>query len=86
MVDHPCKGMTKAQREAFEMIAVNQHPRAGQKTIDALLTRGVIRRGADEVLGRDAFGVIKVPSYHVPYPTHAQWCEWCSEQPENVTE
>src|ERR1700730_10379203 len=42
MTDHPCKGMTKAQRDAFEMIAVNQHPRATHKTLLALRAKGLV--------------------------------------------
>jgi hypothetical protein len=36
MTDHPCKGMTKRQREAFEQIAISQPPRATHKTLVAL--------------------------------------------------
>lgn len=83
MTDHPCKGMTEPQREAFERIAISQHPMAQEKTIEALLKRGVIARDANEVLGRDAFGTITVPRYYVPMPVHMQWCDWASE---NVTD
>lgn len=80
MTDHPCKGRTKAQREAFEMIAINQHPRCQQSTIDALLQAGLVERGKGETK-RDALGTYEIPYFYVPLPIHAQWCEWASEQP-----
>lgn len=82
MTEHPCKGMTKAQREAFELIAVNQFPACKWPTIDALLAAGVIERGPSETR-KDAMGIYHIPSFFVPLPIHIQWCEWCSE---NVSE
>jgi hypothetical protein len=32
---------------------------------------------------RDEMGIFKLPQYQVPIPIHMQWCQWCSEQPEN---
>lgn len=78
MTDHPCKGMTKAQREAFERIAINQPPDATHKTLKALRAKGLIDY-VDKVVGRDALGSITVPEWFVPLPVHAQWCEWCHE-------
>lgn len=79
--EHPCKGMTKRQREAFEQIATGEAlPRAMPITLQRLQTNGLIERGPDKVLGRDALGVISIPQYYVPLPVHAQWCQWCSEQ------
>jgi hypothetical protein len=78
MIEHPCKGMTKAQIDAFERIAVNDAPNCTWPVIDALLARGVIVRGADEI-HRDALGVYHVPRFCVPLAVHHQWCEWCSE-------
>jgi hypothetical protein len=80
MTDHPCKGLTKTQREAFERIAINQFPRCPQSTLDALLKRGVIE--CTNEARRDALGSYLVQNYYVPLPVHAQWCEWASEQPE----
>jgi hypothetical protein len=74
--------MTKAQREAFEAFAVGsfQFGAVHPATIVALSKRGLIERGPDKFLGRDAFGTITVPTYFVPAGVHAQWCEWCAEQ------
>lgn len=80
MTDHPCKGMTKAQREAFERIAINQPPMASHKALLALRQKGLIDY-EDREIGRDALGAIKVPLWFVPLPIHMQWCEWASEQP-----
>ena len=82
MTDHPCIGMTAAQRAAFEQIATNGYGPFHPKVIAALLARGLIVRSEDEILGRDAFGIISIPTYAVPIPFHMQWCEWCSEQPD----
>lgn len=83
MTEHPCKGMTKAQIEAFDRLAINAAPGCQWPTIDALLKAGVIVRGKPEVR-RDPMGVYEIPNFYVPLPIHAQWCEWCSEQPETV--
>ncbi len=77
--------MTKGQRDAFEQIAVNHHPRCKWPTIDALLKAGVIERDEGEKR-RDAIGVYEIPKFTVPLPVHMQWCKWCSEQPDNVLE
>lgn len=77
--EHPCKGMTADQREAFEQIAVNQIPNCTWPTIDALLKAGVIERGPSETR-RDAMGVYHIPSFYVPIGIHARWCAWCSQQ------
>lgn len=82
MTDHPCKGMTKAQIAAFERIAVNHEPMATHKTLLALRAKGLIGY-TDKVIGRDALGKITVPEWFVPIHAHLQWCQWCSEQPEN---
>lgn len=82
IVDHPCKGMTKAQIAAFEAIAVNAPPCCHPETIDALLKKGVIERG-DDVEKQDGFGKYSLPQYFVPVAIHMQWCEWCSQQIES---
>ena len=74
--------MTKVQIAAFEQIAINQPPQCGWKSVDALMKAGVIDRGEDDVR-RDAMGIYRIPNYFVPWHVHMQWCEWCSEQPEN---
>lgn len=85
MTDHPCKGMSRKQREAFEQIAINQHPQDGWRSIDALLKAGVIEKVEGEKR-RDAMGVYEIPRFNVPLSVHMQWCEWCSEQPDNLLE
>lgn len=80
MTNHPCKGMSRAQVRAFERIAINSPPNAKPETIKYLLARGKIERSPDKIFGRDDFGTISIPQFHVPLPLHMQWCEWCSEQ------
>ena len=79
MTDHPCKGMTRAHRVAFERIAINEPPMAGHKVLKALRDAGLVDY-TDREVGRDALGRITVPEWFVPMPIHMQFCEWCSEQ------
>jgi hypothetical protein len=84
MTDHPCKGMTTAQVAAFEQIAVgNALPIAVRATMTKLMDRGLICEGGRKTL-RDELGTYSIPQYFVPLATHIQWCEWCSEQSENL--
>lgn len=86
MTDHPCKGMTPRQIEAFEQIATGDAlPIAHRRTLASLEALRLIERLADKELGRDRFGAIFVPQYQVPIPIHMQWCQWCSEQSESAS-
>jgi len=78
-MEHPCKGMTKAQIDTFEQLAVGRKPPATKGTWDALEKNGVIERGAD-LIRRDALGEYRIPQFVVPVAVHAQWCAWCAEQ------
>jgi hypothetical protein len=77
---HPCAGMTKAQRRDFELIAINQDPQGSQKTIDALIKRGLIEEMEPTVIAQSALGPIVKPQFYVPIFYHMQWCQWASEQ------
>lgn len=80
MAEHPCKNMTKAQREAFERIAVNQQPDCTWPTIDAAPGGWCYRARSERDAARcDAMGIYHIPSFFVPIAVHAQWCEWCRE-------
>jgi hypothetical protein len=79
MTEHPCEGLSRAARDAFERIAVNQFPACQWPVLDELLFAGVVLRGPDEIR-RDAMGVYRVPSFCVAIGIHAQWCAWCAEQ------
>jgi hypothetical protein len=81
---HPCAGMTPAQRRDFELIAINERPRGGVKTLKALKEAGLIEQLPPKIVGRDAFGLITVPDYCVPLMAHMQWCKWASEQPTDT--
>jgi hypothetical protein len=72
--------MTKAQREAFERIAINHPHQATHKTLVTLRKAGLVDY-ENEVIGGDALGKITVPRWYVPLPVHMQWCEWAGEQP-----
>lgn len=78
-IDHPCKGMTRAQRDAFERIASGQAHNATHRTLLALRQRGVVDYES-KIVGRDALGTFSVPEWFVPLPVHAQWCEWCTQE------
>ena len=84
MTDHPCKGMTKAQIACFERLAISQPPYAGDKTLKALLARGVIEGAERKSIDPKSGLRFSWMEYHVPLSVHAQWCEWCSEQPEKA--
>ena len=74
---HPAAECTKAQREAFERIAINQPARCTQKTLNALMEKKLVEFTSDTRIGRFEIALLH---YYVPIPIHAQWCEWCSEQ------
>ena len=80
MASHPCAGRSQTAVETFEAIAVGQRGPYHPKTIQALLKAGLIELTGYEVVGRDRFGVIKIPVYSVPLPLHFQWCAWCAAQ------
>ncbi len=42
MTDHPCKGLSKACRNAFERIAVNEPPQCKWSVLDKLMAAGLI--------------------------------------------
>ena len=75
-MQHPCEGLTEIQIATFERIATNEPPYCKWPDIDTLMERGLIKRGTDETR-RDAAGVYRIPSFFVPAPVHAAWCEWC---------
>jgi hypothetical protein len=76
-------GLSKAQREAFEQIAVgNALPAAHPKTLQKLKDKGLIEEGLGKTVGWDCFGAIVLPQYYVPLPVHMGWCKWCSEHPD----
>jgi hypothetical protein len=81
VTDHPCKGLPKSVRNAFERIAVGMPTGAAHPTIVKLLAAGLIV--VEMKHGRDALGSYSWPEYHVPLPVHMQWCKWCSE---NITD
>lgn len=80
---HPCYGLSKKHREAFEQIGVGQTPYdltdKGKKVLIDLLERELIGYVGMKQLGKDCFGVIEVPEFMVPIPIHYQWCKWCSK-------
>lgn len=80
MTDHPCKGMTRAETNAFEAIAVNQVPRCSKATLQKLLDRGLIVRQDRLTHFSDGLPPMRTDEYFVPLPIHYQWCSWASEQ------
>lgn len=79
MTDHPCKGMTKAQRQWFEKIATGTSGSlAPKKTLDALIERGLVEPAGEKKFGQGPFSVV-VQEYRVPNFVHMQWCKWCWE-------
>jgi hypothetical protein len=82
VTDHPCKGLPRAARHAFEVLTIGQQPQCTPKTLVLLLERGLIERDDDRIVGRDCFGLVTISEYFVPLHVHHQFCEWASEQPD----
>lgn len=72
MTDHPCKGLTRAQADVFEQIAMNSFPGCRYGTIQKLLDRGLIAP-------RKQLDPFKYP-YFVPRPIFYQWVRWSNER------
>ncbi len=77
---HPCHGMTKAETDAFEAIAINLAPSCSKKTLTSLLERGLIMKQEKRVSFRDGLPPSVVDEYYVPIPIHIQWCEWADQK------
>lgn len=81
---HPCVGLSASVIKTFEEIACGLDSSFRPKVIRTLLDAGLIELVGERLLGRDAFGAIKVPVYEVPTPIHIQWCAWCAENVEDA--
>ena len=79
---NPLSDLTAPQVAAFERVAVGMEPMAAQRTIAALLKRGMIQKIGMKRLGTDRFGPIEIPVYEVPIRLHMAWCAWCAENVE----
>lgn len=79
MTDHPCKGMTPAQRRDFELIATGQRPKGGYLTLRRLKARGLVEDAPPKILKSTRFGDIEIAQWQVPIPVHMQWCQWATE-------
>jgi hypothetical protein len=72
--------MTKAEIAAFEAIAINRPPRCSRRTLEKLLSRGVIETQEERIAFRDGLPPSVVDHFFVPLPIHIQWCEWAAER------
>ena len=76
---HPAAGLTKTQREAFDLIAAGDDGQLSPRTTDSLVRRGlVIRRDV-----RIGYPPMTVHRFEVPLDVHYQWCRWCAENVED---
>lgn len=80
MTQHPCHGMTRAETQAFEAIAINLKPHCSRRTLALLLERGVIMKEKKRVAFPDGLPPAVVDEYQVPLPIHIRWCEWASHR------
>lgn len=73
MTDNPCRGLTKAQTDAFVMIAVQFFPSCSNATLQKLLDRGLVvrRRKVTHLHSYD---------YFVPQPIFHRWLKWTNER------
>jgi hypothetical protein len=81
-VRHPAANCSKAQRAAFERIAINDCGPFHPATINALLRKGLIWEAPARLIGRDKLGPIFRAEYAVPPAIHYQWCAWCAQNGE----
>lgn len=79
MTEHPCNGMPRAAREAFERIMIAAPANASPAIIRVLLARGVIIQHE----GARGLRPFKGMRYSVPPPVRQQWLAWCDEQIAN---
>jgi len=70
------RGLPKRQSEVFEQIAIGNDGGHHPKVLQALLDKGLIERGEQQLGGWPPMTVYR---YWVPIPIHMEWCEWCSE-------
>lgn len=83
MAKHPATGCTKAQRLAFERIAVGDDDYIGPAIAAALVRRGlVVEWGETLPPNKSCPWPVTIKRYHVPLPVHKQWCDWCALQPD----
>lgn len=78
MTEHPAKGCTKKQREAFELVAIGQDGFLHPRTMQALFEKGLVER----IIVKQ--GIYSTFRYQVPLVIHAQWCQWCGENEVNA--
>lgn len=79
-IPHPCKGMTRAQRDTFEQIAIGNDGGHHPRVLKALVEAGLIYRYEEPGLVPGLPGAtISIHRYAVPGPVHFDWCQWCAE-------
>lgn len=86
MTDAPHPGKTKAQRRVLDAIGCGDFlPPMSARTRDALLKAGLICKSEPIAIGKDRFGVIKIPQFYMPLPVHIQWCQAVAFTDEEMT-
>ena len=73
------RGLTKAQREALDRVALNDDFGTHHRTWKVLERRGLVE-GKDQILGGRL--PIRIRRHYMPIHVHIQWCAWCSERVE----
>ncbi|MBN9453844.1 MAG: hypothetical protein J0I42_18045 [Bosea sp.] len=76
---HPCAGLSKRALEAFEQIAIGNDLGHHPRTLETLVSRGLIERRQEQVPGPFRGTSMTVDRYDVPLAVHANWCSWCAE-------
>lgn len=80
LTPHPCKGRTRAQRNAFEQIAIGNDGWHHPRVLAALVAAGLIHRYEHtENMPELPGATLTTYRYSVPLDVHMQWCAWCSE-------
>ena len=73
MTDNPCKGLTKAQTNAFVLIGIDFFPSCSKATLQKLIDRGLVVR-------RKKLTHLHSSDYFVPRSIFNRWLKWTNER------
>lgn len=83
---NPCAGLTKAQRTAFEGLAIGDDSYIPSRVRDVLIAKGLIVQIGERSLGTILGRPVMTAVFEVPTAVHMQWCAWCAENVEDESD
>ncbi|SPP92841.1 conserved protein of unknown function [Bradyrhizobium vignae] len=72
---HPCAGLPRAARKAFDTIAAGGELEATAGTLELLVKRGLVARFDEKHVLDDRLPPLITTRYSVPIGHHVAWCE-----------